>query len=390
MTFRLLASCPRTGARAGLLGTAHGEIPTPAFMPVGTLASVKSLSSRDVRGIGARCVLANTYHLALRPGADLIRRLGGLHHFMGWSGPILTDSGGFQAFSLAALRETSEAGVRFRSHIDGQPLELTPENVVETQEQLGSDIAMPLDVCLGKEATPDEAADAVARTRRWAVRSMAAKRRQEQLLFGIVQGGIDPNLRREAARELGALGFPGYAIGGLSVGEPLDLTRRLVAVTAAALPNDRPRYLMGVGTPEQVLAYTALGVDMFDCVLPTRLGRTGVAFGQGRRLTLRRPEFRTDSAPIDSSCDCPTCARYSRAFLRDALHKGQPLAARLVSLHNCRALVRTAERARAAIVDGTFPGLLAELAISTAEPPASALAGGEPAGRGARAPVGPR
>ena len=266
MSFRLLATCPRSGARAGILQTAHGVLPTPAFMPVGTLASVKTLTPRDLAALGARCILANTYHLALRPGSALVEQLGGLHRFAGWRGPILTDSGGFQVFSLAALRETSERGVHFESHLDGTPLELTPEGVVRTQEQLGSDIAMPLDVCLGPDASATEAAHALGRTRRWALRSAAAQRRPDQILFGIVQGGMHETLRREAATDLGGLGFPGYAIGGLSVGEPLALTRRLVEVTAGALPADRPRYLMGVGTPEQLLEYSALGVDMFDCV----------------------------------------------------------------------------------------------------------------------------
>ena len=364
MTFRLVATCPTTGARAGMVKTAHGELPTPAFMPVGTRASVKGLTPGDLLGLSAHCVLANTYHLALRPGAELVARLGGIQRFMGWSRAVLTDSGGFQVWSLAGLRETTERGVHFRSHLDGEPLELTPEGVVRTQELLGSDIAMPLDVCLGADAARSEAADAAERTRRWAARSATAHRRSDQLLFGIVQGGLDVRLRQETARDLQSLDFPGYAIGGLSVGEPLELTEKLVSVTTAELPVDRPRYLMGVGTPEQVLAYSALGVDMFDCVLPTRLGRTGVAFGPGGRLNLKRAAFRADGDPVDPTCDCRTCGRFGRAALHAMLRDAGPLAARLISVHNCRALVRTAEAVRSAVLEGRFPRLLGEARTS--------------------------
>jgi queuine tRNA-ribosyltransferase len=369
VSFRLIATCPTTSARAGLVATAHGELPTPAFMPVGTLANVKTLRPDDLRAAGACCVLANVYHLAQRPGSELIAQLGGLHRFMGWSGPILTDSGGFQVFSLAGLRETNETGVRFRSHLDGSPLELSPERVVEIQEQLGSDLIMPLDVCLGAEAQRIEMVDALERTRRWAVRCQAAQRRPDQLLFGIVQGGLDAALRRQAARDLRSLGFAGYAVGGLSVGEPLALTGELLASTTAELPTDRPRYLMGVGTPEQIAAYVALGVDLFDCVLPTRLGRTGVAFSSGGRLNLKRREYEADAGPIDPDCDCLTCERFGRAYLHRALREREMLGARLLSWHNIRYLLRTAERCRAAVLDGTFVSLLAEWRIPL--PPAA-------------------
>jgi queuine tRNA-ribosyltransferase len=322
-------------------------------------------------------VLANTYHLALRPGTADVAKLGGLHRFMGWNGPILTDSGGFQVFSLTHLRATSERGVRFRSHLDGRAVDLTPEAVVEAQAQLGSDIAMPLDVCLGAGASSSEMVEALERTRRWALRSQTAHRRADQLLFGIVQGGLDARLRREAARDLTALQFPGYAIGGLSVGEPVALTDTLVEVTASALPADRARYLMGVGTPEQVIRYVALGVDLFDCVLPTRLGRTGLAFGAEARLNLRKSIYARDAAPIDESCDCPTCGRFSRAQLHDLSRRTSPLGARLISLHNTRALTRTADRARRAILNGRFAAFLAQ---APTWPPRS----GEPE-RGARA-----
>jgi queuine tRNA-ribosyltransferase len=360
VSFRLIATCPTTAARAGLLSTAHGELPTPTFMPVGTLANVKTLTPADLQTAGARCVLANAYHLALRPGAELVSQLGGLHQFMGWSGPILTDSGGFQVHSLARLSQTSEQGVRFRSHLDDSPIELTPERVVEIQEQLGADLTMPLDVCLGPTASRDEAGAALERTRRWARRAQAASRNPGQILFGIVQGGLDPELRRQAARDLIELEFPGYAIGGLSVGEPIDLTGELVGLTAVELPAERPRYLMGVGTPEQIVAYVALGVDMFDCVLPTRFGRTGMAFGGAGRVNLRRSEFADDGSPIDLECDCFTCQRFSRAYLHWALRELVNVGARLVSLHNVRSLTRCAEQARAAVLAGRFEDFLAD------------------------------
>lgn len=358
MGFTILAACPATGARAGVLATTHGDIPTPAFMPVGTQATIKTLTPRDARQSGASCILANAYHLALRPGAEIIASFGGLHRFMGWQGPILTDSGGFQVFSLAELRETAEWGVRFLSHLDRREIELTPERVIAVEELLGADIIMPLDICLGADANESQAAAALERTYRWAVRSQAAHRRADQLLFGIVQGGMSPRLRREAARSLRNLEFPGYAIGGLSVGEPREQTHTLLATVTAELPLDRPRYLMGVGTPEQLLEYIALGVDLFDCVLPTRLGRTGLAFTAEGRLNLRRAEYLADARPIDPSCDCQACARYSRAFIHNALRQRVALGARLLTLHNVRVLIRTAESARRAILEGGFPTLL--------------------------------
>jgi queuine tRNA-ribosyltransferase len=359
VSFRVVASCAATRARAGLLTTAHGELPTPAFMPVGTLATVKGLTPLDLRASGAHCVLANAYHLAQQPGAELIARLGGLHRFMGWAGPILTDSGGFQVYSLSRIRQMDDVGVRFRSDLSPEPIELTPESAVREQELLDSDIIMPLDVCLGLDAGDDDVQLGLERTRRWARRSLEAHRRSDQLLFGIVQGGLQAKLRREAARDLCSFGFAGYAMGGLSVGEPLRTTRHLVQATAAALPEQRPRYLMGVGTPEQILDYVALGVDMFDCVLPTRFGRTGTAFGPEGRLNLRRAEFARDKRPIDGSCDCAACRCYTRAFLHSAVRSvSGGLGARLLSLHNTRALIRTAEKSRSAILAGRFPRLV--------------------------------
>jgi queuine tRNA-ribosyltransferase len=356
--FRLVAECPETGARAGLLSTAHGDFPTPGFMPVGTLATVKGLTPLDLQEAGAGCILANAYHLELRPGANLIAALGGLHRFMSWDAPILTDSGGYQVHSLAALRETTEQGVRFISHLDRRPVELTPERVIQVQEQLGSDLIMPLDVCLGAEAASQEAEAALERTQRWAVRAQQAQQRSDQQLFGIVQGGLSIELRRQAARELQQLDFPGYAIGGLSVGEPREVTDRLVQATAAELPASQPRYLMGVGTPDQILEYTAAGIDMFDCVLPTRLGRTGTAFLGAGKLNLTRPACRTDLHPIEQDCDCRACTRFTRAQLHAALRASSPLGARLVSIHNVRSLIRQAQRARQAIIDGHFAQLL--------------------------------
>ena len=347
-------------------------------MPVGTRATVKGLTPRDLRACEAECILANTYHLALQPGADAVAGLGGLHAFMGWNGPILTDSGGFQVFSLAGLRRTTDEGVSFRSHLDGKELELTPERVIELEEQLGADIIMPLDVCLAAGASRAEAERALDRTARWARRAQAAQRSDDQQLFGIVQGQLFPDLRRQAARDLRSLDFSGYAIGGLSIGEALEATGELVELTTAELPVDRPRYLMGVGTPEQLLAYIALGVDMFDCVLPTRLGRTGLAFTRGGRLNVRRAELRDDPSPVDESCDCLVCARFSRGFLHAAFRERWPLAGRLLSLHNVRTLVRLARRAHAAVLDGTFAKLLIDsgawFGAGSATGPASASA----------------
>jgi queuine tRNA-ribosyltransferase len=323
-------------------------------MPVGSLANVKTLTPRDLQGLRADCLLANAYHLARRPGAEIVARLGGLHRFMGWQGPILTDSGGFQIYSLAPLRETSERGVRFLSHLDQQLIELSPERAVGVQELLGADIIMPLDVCLGAGASYGETVEALERTSRWARRSIAARRRADQLLFGIVQGGLDPQLRRQSCRDLVELDLDGYAIGGLSVGEPRVVTERLLTTTVAELPADRPRYLMGVGTPEQVLAYTALGVDMFDCVLPTRSARTGLAFTPGSRLNLKRAGYSQDRRAIDPSCDCQTCKYFSRAYLHNAFREATALGARLLSIHNTRVLLRTASKARAAIIGGRF------------------------------------
>jgi queuine tRNA-ribosyltransferase len=353
MRFQVVARSPHTAARAGIFDTPHGPIETPAFMPVGTQATVKALLPSDLASIEPACILSNAYHLALRPGAAMVARRGGLHLFMGWDGPILTDSGGFQVFSLAALRRIDDRGVTIASHLNGRPRRFTPTSVVRIQEQLGADVAMPLDVCLGFPSTRVDAEAALHRTHAWALEAARAHRRADQALFAIIQGGMEPDLRRQAARALSAERFPGYAIGGLSVGEPRDLTDRLVGLTAAELPDDRPRYLMGVGEPDQLLAYAEAGIDLFDCVLPTRLGRTGYAYAAEGKLHLTRASFRRDRQPLDPSCGCATCSRYSRAYLHHLARAGEPLAARLLSLHNVAYLVTLLRTFRASLLAGS-------------------------------------
>ena len=339
---------PRTGA----LTTPRGEIRTPAFMPVGTLATVKAVSTDEVRATGAEIVLVNAYHLYLRPGHDLIARLGGVHEFMRWEGPILSDSGGFQVFSLAGLRKVSEEGVRFRSHIDGSEHFYTPELAMEVQAALGVDIAMPLDHVLPGESDYRASKDAVERTLRWFERCRAA---QPQLAtFAIVQGGIHEDLRRLHAREAAAQGAPGYSIGGLSVGESKDSMWAMTEVVAHELPIDKPRYLMGVGSPEDLVNAVARGIDMFDCVLATRLARNGTLFTDAGRANIRNARFREDPAPIDPGCDCMLCAGYSMAYVHHLFRNDELLGYRLATLHNIRYLVRLTERMREAIEAGRF------------------------------------
>jgi queuine tRNA-ribosyltransferase len=333
-SFTVIQQDPETGARLGRLSTPHGEVATPAFMPVATQGTVKATSPRELREVGAEIILANAYHLYLRPGAELVDQMGGLHGFMGWDGPILTDSGGYQVFSLKDLCRVSEEGVHFRSHLDGSAHFLTPESVVRIQEYLGVDIAMVLDECVPGPASYAEAARAVARTTRWAERALTAKTRRDQALFGIVQGGVYPELREQSARELLPLDFPGYAVGGLSVGEDPDLTLKLAELSVQFLPQERPRYLMGVGTPEQLVRYVALGFDMFDCVLPTRNARNGTLFTREGKLNIRRAEYATDPRPVDEECGCYTCQHFSRSYLRHLASAGEILSARLNTLHN--------------------------------------------------------
>jgi queuine tRNA-ribosyltransferase len=303
-------------------------------MPVATQGTVKATTPHELREVGAEIILANAYHLFLRPGVTLVEEAGGLHNFMGWDGPILTDSGGYQVFSLKDLCKVSEDGVRFRSHLDGSAHALTPETVVQTQERLGVDVAMVLDECVPGVATYSEAARAAGRTTRWAERALAAKTHERQALFGIVQGGVFPDLREQSAQELVALGFPGYAVGGLSVGEKARLTHELAAHTVRFLPASRPRYLMGVGTPEQLVRYVALGFDLFDCVLPTRNARNGSLFTWQGKLNIRRAEYARDQRPIEDDCGCYTCQHFSRAYLRHLAVAGEILSARLNTLHN--------------------------------------------------------
>ena len=337
--------------RTGVVSTDRGDIHTPAFMPVGTLATVKALLPEEVAATGAEIQLVNAYHLYLRPGHDLIQRLGGVHRFMDWHLPVLSDSGGFQVFSLARLGKVDEAGVRFRSHIDGSEHFYTPELAMEVQRALGVDIAMPLDHVLPGQSDHDAAEDAAQRTLRWYERSRKAA--GPLTTFAIVQGGIHPDLRRWHARELAALHAPGYSIGGLSVGEGKDEMWQMTEVVAAELPVDAPRYLMGVGSPEDLVNAVLRGVDMFDCVLPTRLGRNGSLFTDDGRANIRNARYREDPGPIDPACDCLMCRRFSMAYVHHLFRNEELLGYRLASIHNIRYLVRLTERLRQTIGAGT-------------------------------------
>jgi len=358
-TFELLAQ--EAGARRGRLHLAHGAVETPAFMPVGTQGTVKALTPDEVRQVGAQVLLGNTYHLALRPGAARIAALGGLHRFMGWDGGILTDSGGFQVFSLDHLVRVTDEGATFRSHLDGSEQRFTPESVMTIQRQLGSDIAMAFDQPVGWPATDAVARAAMDRTHAWARRCLESEPAPGQLRFGIVQGGFDAALRRESAQALAALPFDGFGIGGLSVGEPKALTYALLSAQAAAMPVDRPRYLMGVGTPADFVEAIARGVDLFDCVLPTRIARNGSILTRGGRLNLRNRQFLDDAGPPEESCDCYTCARFTRAYLRHLFMAGEILGHRLASIHNLRMLVRLVDQIRDAIGTGRFSALIGAL-----------------------------
>jgi queuine tRNA-ribosyltransferase len=320
-------------ARRGRMTTAHGVVDTPAFLPVGTQGAVKAVTPEELTACGAQIVLANTYHLSLRPGHELIRELGGLHRFMNWSGPILTDSGGFQVFSMEGLRTVDEEGATFRSHLDGSLRHLTPEASMEIQSAFGSDVAMVLDHCPALPAAKASVEDAVARTTRWAQRSRDAYR-GPGVPFGIVQGGTDEALRQRSAEEITKLDFPGYAIGGVSVGEPPEAIARVARLTAAQLPEERPRYLMGVGRPEDLVEAVAAGIDLFDCVMPTRNARNGTLFTSEGKVNIKREQYRADPRPLDPACSCETCARYSRAYLRHLYVSNEILASRLNTIHN--------------------------------------------------------
>lgn len=349
-------------ARAGFIETAHGRIPTPIFMPVGTRATVKAVAPDDLERLGAKIILGNTFHLMLRPGEDLISKMGGLHKFMGWNGPILTDSGGFQVFSLSKLRKMTEEGVTFQSPYDGSRSFLSPERSIEVQTALGVDIMMCLDECTGYPASRQEAEKSLELTYRWAMRCREAWQRNEggQALFGISQGSFFPDLRRRSAAEISSLDFSGQAVGGLALGEPME--ERLAALEAAreALDEKKPMYLMGLGLPEDIIEGIKRGADMFDCVIPTRNGRNGQLFTRLGRMVIKNARFREDPRPVDERCGCYTCRTFSRAYLRHLFQNGEPLAMRLASLHNLQYYLDLVTGAREALLNGTFSGYYTE------------------------------
>lgn len=353
-SFELEAVDAGTSGRAGCWRTPHGPVQTPAFMPVGTLATVKGLLPEQLRTAGAQMVLANTYHLALRPGEKTVAEHGGLHRFMDWDGPILTDSGGFQVFSLASMRKLTDDRVVFRSHIDGALLELTPERAVEIQESLGADCIMCLDECPPSGESIPKILQAVDRTTRWAERCRAAQKRSDQALFAIVQGGLHADLRARSAEGLLKIGFPGYAVGGLSVGEPPALMYSTLDCTVPLLPADRPRYLMGVGRPEDILEAVCRGIDMFDCVMPTRNGRNAMVFTSQGPVRLRNAVHAKDQSPLDPECPCVACQRYTRAYLRHLFVAGEMLGPILASLHNITYYQTLVRQIRAAVLAGTL------------------------------------
>ena len=357
-------------ARAGVLRTAHGEIPTPAFMPVGTKGTVKGVDPDELRSLGASVVLGNTYHLHFKPGEDVVAELGGLHRFMGWDGPILTDSGGFQVFSLRdTLQRVDDGGVTFRSVYDGTTERFTPELVAEIQRKLGSDIAMCLDVCPPANVDRAQLAEATRLTAVWAARQRAAPRAEGQLVFGIAQGGADPELRKRSVDEILALDFDGNALGGLSVGESREHMFEAVGWAAPLLPTDKARYFMGIGDPEGILEVIERGIDMFDCVLPTRLGRTGTAVTAEERLNLKNARFARDPRPLDEDCDCVACRRFSRAYIRHLVNQQEILGPRLLTLHNLRYVLRLTAGARAAIERGQLASFKADVVARLAQEP---------------------
>ena len=352
--FEVEQRCPSTRARTGRFHTPHGVVETPRFMPVGTAATVKGVSTEQLLTTGAQMVLANTFHLHLQPGEGIVADAGGLHRFMGWNGPLLTDSGGFQVFSLADLNAIHEDGVTFRSPRDGAVVELSPERVMAIQEALGADVVMAFDQCPPYPAGHGEVAEACGRTQRWLARCVAARRRDDQALFGIVQGGVHEDLRRRSAAEVVSFDLPGCAIGGVSVGEPAAAMHEVVRWVTPLLPDDRPRYLMGVGTLPEMAQAVAQGIDLFDCVLPTRLGRHGAALVGGERWNLKNAAFRHDHRPLDASCPCGACRRHTRAYLHHLIRSGELLGLTLLSLHNLTQLIRFTRAMAQAIADGCF------------------------------------
>ncbi|PIG94411.1 tRNA guanosine(34) transglycosylase Tgt [Gloeocapsopsis sp. IPPAS B-1203] len=353
--FQVLAECSQTEARAGLFLTPHGIVETPRFMPVGTLANVKTITTAQLGETGAQMVLANTYHLHLQPGEEIVAKAGGLHSFMQWHGPMLTDSGGFQVFSLSELRQVTDEGVTFRSPRDGQVIHITPEKSIQIQNTLGADVIMAFDECPPYPASRTAVEAATNRTYQWLERCIATHQRQDQALFGIVQGGIHLDLRAQAAQALAKLNLPGYAIGGVSVGEPPELIHQIVKATAPFLPREKPRYLMGVGTYREMAQAVAAGVDLFDCVIPTRLARHGAALvQQGNRWNLKNAQFREDFTPLDETCPCYTCQNFTRAYLCHLVRSREILAYTLLSIHNITELVRFTQRMREAILSDSF------------------------------------
>lgn len=369
VTHQTVAACSATRARTGRLYTPHGTIDTPVFMPVGTRGSVKGITPDMLRAAGAGILLANTYHLTLRPGEETVAALGGLHRFMGWNGPILTDSGGFQVFSLAVLTRADDEGVTFKSHIDGAAMRLDPARAVAIQEQLGADIIMAFDQCPALPATAESLETAVRRSIAWAGACKQAQQRSDQALFAIVQGGLDIDMRLHCLDALVNIGFPGYAVGGLSVGEHPDDMAALLRQFVHRMPADRPRYLMGVGRPLDIVRAVAAGIDMFDCVMPTRNGRNSFAFVDGGVLRLRNAKYRLDTRPLDESCDCYACRHFSRGYLRHLFLADEMLGPILVSLHNIAYYLRFMARIRSAIADGSFPRLLEACEAAAASPP---------------------
>jgi queuine tRNA-ribosyltransferase len=359
ITYELLHICKQTGARRGVIHTPHGDIQTPIFMPVGTQATVKSMTPEELKEeVKAQIILSNTYHLYLRPGHKLVEEAGGLHEFMKWDRPILTDSGGFQVFSLSDLRKISENGVEFKSHLDGSKHMFTPESVMEIENSLGADIIMAFDECCPYPSTYEYAKNSMERTTRWAERCKKAHQKADkQGLFGIVQGGMYKDLREKSAKDLVAMDFPGYAVGGLSVGEPLDLMCEVLEYTTQFLPENKPRYLMGVGTPDYLLEAAIRGIDMCDCVLPTRIARNGTAMTWDGKVVVRNATYEKDWGPLDKECDCYTCKNYTRAYIRHLVKTNEILGIRLLSIHNLRFLTKLMERVRNEIENdnlGTF------------------------------------
>lgn len=353
-SFEVIKTCKQSGARLGVVHTPHGDIPTPIYMPVGTQACVKAMTPREMEEVGAKIILNNTYHLHLRPGEGLIERMGGTHKFQSWNKPILTDSGGFQVFSLASLRKITEEGVSFRSHLDGSKKFISPEVSMDIQQKLGSDIAMAFDVCTAYPCDHRTAKDAMDRTHRWARRCKDYHTREDQALFGIVQGAFFDDLRIESAKTLADMDFPGYGIGGLSVGEPKPIMYDMLEKIEPFMPVNKPRYLMGVGTPDCFVEGVLRGVDMFDCVLATRIARNGTVFTKHGRLVIRNAEYAEDDRPLEEGCDCYACRNFSRGYIRHLFKAGEITAGRLASIHNLRFLIRMMEEIREAIMEDRF------------------------------------